>query len=249
MGISVNTGRDLFPTLSIGMISLPNPAAIYVIKTDEPIQDDQPSRFNPDDPPSHEWTSHPELISAIEGNQAMALNSYCNRSEAIVYLDVSDVQPVYRRQYPPAHSLKPFIDEQIKSWLPADKIGLAPRSCSYNLPLLVTLKTNRATGIKNPVVYASTRVRSTKIGNRIITRCHTLRIYSSFWQENGFLAPSTWSKACYSRRSTDHTSKYWFSHGTVYMKCCSFNLTPTLSVLQRTTSAMCTNSRCEAVSS
>lgn len=137
-GIDLIIGRDLFTKLGITITGLPLPQNHEV-----PIDDKLPAEFdqlseNPETP--HPLASHPDLIAAIDENQRIPLNSFCNLPEAVMHIHTGDHPPIWRRQYPVANKLQPAVQSQIQEWIDNGKVTDAPVGCPYNNPLLVVPK-------------------------------------------------------------------------------------------------------------
>ncbi|KAH6591548.1 hypothetical protein BASA50_008623 [Batrachochytrium salamandrivorans] len=62
-----------------------------------------------------------ELTEAIQRNQAIPSNSFCNVPVAVVRLETGDHPPVYRRQYPIPFNVHDQVKEQIEEWVQTDK--------------------------------------------------------------------------------------------------------------------------------
>ncbi|KAH6567271.1 hypothetical protein BASA62_006200 [Batrachochytrium salamandrivorans] len=88
----------------------------------------------------HHLASHHELTKAIQRNQAIPSNSFCNVPVAVVRLETGDHPPVYRRQYPIPFNVHDQVKEQIEEWVQTGKVTDAPIGCQYNNPLLVVPK-------------------------------------------------------------------------------------------------------------
>ncbi|KAH9252112.1 hypothetical protein BASA81_009961 [Batrachochytrium salamandrivorans] len=88
----------------------------------------------------HHLASHHELTEAIQRNQAIPPNSFCNVPVAVVELETGDHPPVYRRQYPIPSNVHDQVKEQIEEWVQTGKVTDAPIGCQYNNPLLVIPK-------------------------------------------------------------------------------------------------------------
>ncbi|KAH9263152.1 hypothetical protein BASA83_013501 [Batrachochytrium salamandrivorans] len=88
----------------------------------------------------HHLASHHELTKAIQRNQAIPSNSFCNVPVAVVKLETGDHPPVYRRQYPIPFNIHDQVKEQIEEWVQTGKVTDAPIGYQYNNPLLVVPK-------------------------------------------------------------------------------------------------------------
>ena len=143
--IDIIIGRDLLAPLGISIHGLPLPSAAKA----EEAPDEQTDPTATDELPEHPLVNDRSLQDAINRNQAIPRNSFCNMPESTVFLHTGDASPVYRRQYGIAHSLAPIIDKQISEWFQDGKIKYAPRGCQWNHPLLMVPK-KTANGSKLP---------------------------------------------------------------------------------------------------
>ena len=147
-GIAVVIGRDLQSEVGISISGLMPPMASAAR---EPSPDVSPSLFDPDESNiHHSLNTHPSFLQAIDRNQSISSNTFCNLPEAVVNLETGDNPPVYRRQYPIPHSVHPVVDKQVNEWLANGKVVESPRGCQWNLPLLVALKKDSETGQRKP---------------------------------------------------------------------------------------------------
>ncbi|KAH6563552.1 hypothetical protein BASA60_010670 [Batrachochytrium salamandrivorans] len=136
-GIQVIIGRDLFTLLGITISGLPLPQPV-----NKPAEEElaQPTSMIDDVTKDHHLASHHELTEAIQRNQAIPSNSFCNVPVAVVRLETGDHPPVYRRQYPIPFNVHGQVKEQIEEWVQTGKVTDAPIGCQYNNPLLVVPK-------------------------------------------------------------------------------------------------------------
>ncbi|KAH9271126.1 hypothetical protein BASA83_006670 [Batrachochytrium salamandrivorans] len=136
-GVQVIIGRDLFTLLGITISGLPLPQPV-----NKPAEEElaQPTSMIDDVTEDHHLVSHHELTEAIQRNQAIPSNSFCNVPVAVVRLETGDHPPVYRRQYPIPFNVHGQVKEQIEEWVQTGKVTDAPIGCQYNNPLLVVPK-------------------------------------------------------------------------------------------------------------
>ena len=106
--------------------------------------------YLPTDTPNP-FSSHPDLLDAIARNQALPVNSFCNRPESVVRLDTGDARPVYRGQYPAPFTLHNAVDKQIAQWKSTGKVVPAPTGCQWNNPITCATKKDYTTGQKTGV--------------------------------------------------------------------------------------------------
>ncbi|MBX9695728.1 MAG: reverse transcriptase family protein, partial [Cyanobacteria bacterium] len=102
--------------------------------------------------PGEGATAHPDreaIMAAID--ETLTLNreakGFCLLPEAVVKLGLSDLRPIFIRQYRIAERFYTAVDAQIAAWLEKGVIEVVPPSC-YNLPLTVSQKKNFETGLK-----------------------------------------------------------------------------------------------------
>jgi hypothetical protein len=81
-----------------------------------------------------------QVAPELEQNAAIPPTSLCTHPSAVVRLPMSDDEPVYRRQYPIPHALKPVVDEKVAEWRSHGTITRAPAASPWNSPLLVASK-------------------------------------------------------------------------------------------------------------
>jgi hypothetical protein len=78
--------------------------------------------------------------------------------ESIIPLPTKEGATAYRRQYPIPHSLRPVLDKQIKEWLETGTIVKSKVNTSFNSPLLLVPKRNKAGEIINHRVCLGVRL-------------------------------------------------------------------------------------------
>ncbi|KAH9272818.1 hypothetical protein BASA83_005026 [Batrachochytrium salamandrivorans] len=110
-GIQVIIGRDLFTLLGITISGLPSPQLVK-----KPAEEElaQPTSMIDNVTKGHHLASHHELTEAIQRNQVIPSNSFCNVPVAVVRLETGDHLPVYRRQYPIPFNVHGQVKEQIE---------------------------------------------------------------------------------------------------------------------------------------
>ena len=78
---------------------------------------------------------------------------FCSDKDSVVYLSVdpTNLDKLYRRQYPLPHSLTSAIQAILDRWLKEGKIKAAPKGCKFNSPLLAVPKKDehgKMTGVR-----------------------------------------------------------------------------------------------------
>lgn len=154
-------GLDLMAVYGIGITGIPH--TFPANPEDGGDSESLPSSVNGPDASATSYTdtlwrkeeqAPPEEVSALMQGCAeeLALNAkltsadYCTHPRAVVRLDTGDAAPVFRPQYPIAHSSRPAVTSKVAEWLENDVIAPAPRDSPWNSPLLSVKKrdANRA---------------------------------------------------------------------------------------------------------
>ncbi|KAG2191771.1 hypothetical protein INT47_012821 [Mucor saturninus] len=150
-------GRDILAKMNIGLINVAydiegeyvhsdnakDYAAIY-----ENLNIDKEKKFEPDNSPAGTAQQRAEFMSsikeALEENKNIPVESYCPLSESIIRLPTKEGATAYRRQYPIPHALRPTLDKQVKEWLETGTIVKSKTNTSFNSPMLLVPKRNKA---------------------------------------------------------------------------------------------------------
>ncbi|KAG1128427.1 hypothetical protein G6F37_013685 [Rhizopus arrhizus] len=122
---------------------------------------DHDELYEPDNSPagtSEERKAFMNIIQpSIDKNQKIPITSFCTIPESVVRLPTEKGATSYQRQYPIAHSLRPVLDKQIEEWLESGTIKRTTINTSFNSPLLLVPKTNKAGEIVSHRVCADVR--------------------------------------------------------------------------------------------
>ncbi|KAG1391545.1 hypothetical protein G6F60_012514 [Rhizopus arrhizus] len=122
---------------------------------------DHDELYEPDNSPagsSEERKAFMNIIQpSIDKNQKIPITSFCTIPESVVRLPTEKGATTYQRQYPIAHSLRPVLDKQIEEWLESGTIKRTTINTSFNSPLLLVPKTNKAGEIVSHRVCADVR--------------------------------------------------------------------------------------------
>lgn len=135
-------GRDLLCRLGIGiqgiiMSSLQTSTA----QGDDDMLDDPKTCDSVDLVSSDDLAAIREGISpALDQNVHIPEHEFCTFPGSQVHIRTDDHKPIFRRQYPIAHTLQSAVTEQIEKWLRTNRIRRAHSSTQWNLPLTVAPK-------------------------------------------------------------------------------------------------------------
>ena len=164
-------GTDILPKMNIGLTGVAfkiegdhshsdttaNDQMIY-----ENINIDIKNEHEPDKSPAGTSEQRAEFFRVIDGslkeNQSIPISPSCPMPESIIHLPTKEGATAYRRQYPIPHSLRPVLDKQIKEWLETGTIVKSKVNTSFNSPLLLVPKRNKAGEIVNHRVCLDVRL-------------------------------------------------------------------------------------------
>jgi hypothetical protein len=76
------------------------------------------------------------IASLLEINASIPKDSFCTHPSFLVHLNTGSNPPVYRRQYPLPHKVRPFVTEKINEWFAHGVLVKAPYSSPWNSPIL-----------------------------------------------------------------------------------------------------------------
>lgn len=129
---------------------------VSLLELDEPVT----SPVELDTPPTLEdaYASNrsailcdPEVRSLLDTNDG--IQGFCILPESVVHLDVdpAKVGKLFRKQYPLAHALHPYVTEIVDRWFATGRIKIAPPNCRFNNPLVAVPKKDdngKLTGVR-----------------------------------------------------------------------------------------------------
>lgn len=122
---------------------------------------DHDELYEPDNSPAGSFEERKAFMNiiqpSIDKNQKIPITSFCTIPESVVRLPTEKGATSYQRQYPIAHSLRPVLDKQIEEWLESGTIKRTTINTSFNSPLLLVPKTNKAGEIVSHRVCADVR--------------------------------------------------------------------------------------------
>ncbi|KAG1450460.1 hypothetical protein G6F55_009674 [Rhizopus delemar] len=122
---------------------------------------DHDELYEPDNSPAGTYEERKAFMNiiqpSIDKNQKIPITSFCTIPESVVRLPTEKGATSYQRQYPIAHSLRPVLDKQIEEWLESGTIKRTTINTSFNSPLLLVPKTNKAGEIVSHRVCADVR--------------------------------------------------------------------------------------------
>lgn len=129
-------GMDILPLLGIAVVNVP-------------FSHDKPSMVNdipfevPQDVVSRPHERREEIVEAVQEamlrNEAIPASEACNHPLAQVTLE-TEGGPIFRRQYPIPHSLRPAVNKKVQEWVDNGVVVPAPPDSQYNAPLTVAPK-------------------------------------------------------------------------------------------------------------
>ncbi|EIE79091.1 hypothetical protein RO3G_03796 [Rhizopus delemar RA 99-880] len=164
-------GTDILPKMNIGLTGVAfrlssehshSDTATDEIQILENINIDQVNEFEPDNSPAGTAEQRANFFDTIKDvlkrNQSIPVTSSCPMPESIIHLPTKEGATAYRRQYPIPHALRPFLDKQIEEWLKTGTIIKSKVNTSFNSPLLLVPKRNKAGEIVNHRVCLDVRL-------------------------------------------------------------------------------------------
>ena len=128
----------------------------------ENINIDRTCKHVPDDSPAGTSIQRSEFFNTIKEtlgkNLKISETSCCPMPESIIRLPTKDGATAYRRQYPIPHALRSVLDRQIDEWLTTGTVIKSKVNTSFNSPLLLVPKRNKAGEIVNHRVCLDVRL-------------------------------------------------------------------------------------------
>ncbi|EIE89635.1 hypothetical protein RO3G_14346 [Rhizopus delemar RA 99-880] len=164
-------GTDILPKMNIGLTGVAFKLDGEHSHSDTTANDnlildniniDRENKHEPDNSPAGTPNQRAEFFKiikeAIDKNQSIPIESSCPMPESIIHLPTKEGATAYRRQYPIPHALRPVLDKQIKKWLETGTIIKSKINTSFNSPLLLVPKRNKAGEIVNHRVCLDVRL-------------------------------------------------------------------------------------------
>ncbi|EIE87751.1 hypothetical protein RO3G_12462 [Rhizopus delemar RA 99-880] len=164
-------GTDILPKMNIGLTGVAFRLSSEHSRSDtvtdeiqilENINIDQVNEFEPDNSPAGTAEQRANFFDTIKDvlkkNQSIPVTSSCPMPESIIHLPTKEGATAYRRQYPIPHALRPVLDKQIEEWLKTGTIIKSKVNTSFNSPLLLVPKRNKAGEIINHRVCLDVRL-------------------------------------------------------------------------------------------
>ena len=106
------------------------------------------TKYEPDNSPAGTPEQREKFFKTIsevlKKNREIPITSSCTMEESIIYLPTKEGATAYRRQYPIPFALRPVLDKQVKEWLDTGVIVKSNVNTSFNSPLLLVPKRNKA---------------------------------------------------------------------------------------------------------
>jgi len=150
-------GTDILPKMNIGLTGVAYSLGSEHTHSDAAVKDDmifeninidQANNLEPDNSPAGTTEQRAEFYKIIEQslnrNREIPVTSHCPMPESIIHLPTKEGATAYRRQYPIPHALKPVLNKQIDEWLQTGTIVKSKVNTSFNSPLLLVPKRNKA---------------------------------------------------------------------------------------------------------